>query len=79
MVSSVNALPSISLSSPLPRPTAVSNAIHAVTTPSASVGSSVTRNPVGRMRRAVSPTRSATPDGPSTVVMFQVNATMSRQ
>jgi len=42
-VSSVHALPSRSRRMPVPRPTAVSNAIHASVMPSASEGGSVVR------------------------------------
>ena len=45
MVSSVHALPSLQAQMPLPRPTSVSNAIHASVTPSASAAGSVTRKP----------------------------------
>ena len=76
-VSSVHALPSRSRRCPLPRPTAVSNAIHASVTPSAVAGSSVVRKPCAPA--SVCSTRSCTPSGPSTVLMFQVNATRSRQ
>ncbi len=63
----------------MPRPTAVSKANHAVTTPSSSAGGSVVRNPDGSVCSSVALSRSATPAGFSTVVMFQVKDTRSRQ
>ncbi len=80
VVSSVHALSSaFSRSSPVPRPTAVSKAIHAVTTPPSSVGSSVVRKPLGSAVSSVAVSIVATPSGFSTVLRFQVNATRSRQ
>ena len=59
----------------------MSKLIHAVTTPSASAGSSpsVIRKSVASVLSIVARSRSATPSRPSTVRMFQVNAMMSRQ
>jgi hypothetical protein len=79
VVSSVQALPSISRRWPRPRPISVSNAIHASITPSASVGSSVVRQPRGLVCASVWSSISRTPARSSTVLMFQVNETRSRQ
>ena len=79
MVSSVQARPSVSRRCPRPRPTAVSNSIHASSTPSAPVGGSAARKSRGSVVCRVASSRSRTPSGPSAVVMFQLKATRSRQ
>jgi hypothetical protein len=48
-------------------------------TPSASAGGSVVRKPLGSMWSRQARSISATPSRPSTVLMFQVNDTRSRQ
>jgi hypothetical protein len=81
VVRNVHAPSSFNRSRPEPRPTAVSNRNHAVTTPSASSGSSpsVIRKFVASVDSMVCRSRSVTPSQSSTVVRFQVNAIRSRQ
>src|SRR6478609_6035893 len=78
-VSNVHALPSRRRSSPLPRPAAVSNAIHAVVIPSAVSGGSVVCHPLGCTCSSCASSIASISLGPSTVLRFQVNATRSRQ
>ena len=78
-MSSVHALPSRRRRCPQPRPTSVSNSIQASVTPSASAGGSVVRQLRGFVCPSAWSSMSLTPAGPSTVLMFQVNETRSRQ
>ena len=73
--------PSRSRRWPTPRPTSVSNSSHAwVTPPPASTRvAPLTRKSYGRARASVPSSRRCTPDGPSTVTMFQLIAIRSRQ
>ena len=64
---------------PVPRPTAVSNAIQASVMPSASEGGSVVRQPLGRTCGSWDSSIARISAGPSSVLMFQVKATRSRQ
>jgi hypothetical protein len=48
-------------------------------TPSVVTGSSVTRQPVGAIDGSCASSMARISSGPSSVVMFQVNATRSRQ
>jgi hypothetical protein len=64
----------------MPRPTAVSNSMNAETTPSpSSVAVSRILNPAGSVAASRAVSMSAMPSRPSSVLMFQVNATRSRQ
>src|SRR5262249_29329170 len=65
--------------SPLPRPVAVSKPIHAVVIPSAVSGGSVACHPLGCVLSSVKSSIRLISSGPSNVLMFQVNATRSRQ
>ena len=84
-LSSCRAVSSVDASSPrrrrwpTPRPTAVSNWMNAETTPESSVASSSVRKPDGSVWASRDVSMSAIPSRPSTVLMFQVNATRSRQ
>ena len=79
VVSSVQAWPSRRRRWPRPRPVSVSNSIQASAMPSASVGGSVVRQPRGFVCASVASSMSLTPSRPSTVLMFHVNETRSRQ
>ena len=63
----------------MPRPTAVSNSMNADVTSPSTVGVSLVRKSDGSVEASRSPSMSAISSRPSTVLMFQVNATRSRQ
>ena len=79
VVSRVQARPSFRRRWPRPRATAVSKLNQASMTPPASVASPSTAKPEGRTSASRACSISPMAAGPSCVLMFQVNATRSRQ